>query len=264
MRLININISIKINNSREVAKLLVEENGDIVSIQEIIRHLNDKVFNQYQSKTDIEAELDNNYPYKFFAPLWISDAIRHDDKIHRDFGGQVEQGNEIISKYPIVDGANEFFYKHFSYAFDWTNWKNNDHGRAVQIAELIVGGKRLQILNLHGIWTADKQGDARTVSECKYIIQAAKRKDIATIIVGDFNLVPDTDSIKLINKQFRNLIDEYKIVSTRPDFDDGRDSGNMVVDYIFVNDKIIVNDFKVINANISDHLPLVLDFEIKS
>ena len=95
-----------------------------------------------------------------------------------------------------------------------------------------------------------------------YILEAAKRKNIPTIIVGDFNLFPETKSIGILNKEFKNLIDEYKIKSTRPTFDDGTDKGNNVVDYIFVNDKIKVNEFGVINTNISDHLPLILDFDI--
>ena len=58
-----------------------------------------------------------------------------------------------------------------------------------------------------------------------------------------------------------NLIARFNIKSTRPEFDDGLDKGNMVCDYIFVNDKVKVNNFYVINSNISDHLPLILDFE---
>ena len=89
------------------------------------------------------------------------------------------------------------------------------------------------------------------------------RKDIPVIVVGDFNLLPNTESIKILNNELINLIEKYDIKSTRPNFDDGLDSGNIVCDYIFVNDKIKVNDFKVIKTNISDHLPLLLDFDIK-
>lgn len=59
-----------------------------------------------------------------------------------------------------------------------------------------------------------------------------------------------------------NLIDKFNIKSTRPDFDDGLDKGNMVCDYVFVNDKVKVNNFIVSNSNVSDHLPLILDFNI--
>ena len=89
------------------------------------------------------------------------------------------------------------------------------------------------------------------------------REDIPVIVVGDFNLLPDTESIKILNDKLINLIEEYNIKSTRPTFDDGLDVGNLVCDYVFVNDKIVVNDLKVINSNISDHLPIILDFDIK-
>ena len=95
-----------------------------------------------------------------------------------------------------------------------------------------------------------------------YISKAAKRNDIPTIIVGDFNLFPDTKSIKMLDKEFRNLIKEFNIITTRPDFNDGMDFGNNVVDYIFVSDKIKVNNLKVVKTDISDHYPLILDFEI--
>ncbi len=36
----------------------------------------------------------------------------------------------------------------------------------------------------------------------------------------------------------------------------------MVVDYIFVTDDVKVNDFKVVDTDVSDHFPLVLDFDI--
>ena len=54
---------------------------------------------------------------------------------------------------------------------------------------------------------------------------------------------------------------EVYIKSARLNVDDDLDTDNSVCDYIFVNDK--VKDLKVINIDISDHLPLLLDFDIK-
>ena len=119
----------------------------------------------------------------------------------------------------------------------------------------------IQIINVHGIWNKDKMGDERTINQSLFILSKI-RKDIPVIVVGDFNLLPDSESIKLLDNELINLIKVYDIKSTRPSFDDGLDTGDVVCDYIFVNDKVKVNDFKVINTNISDHLPLVLDFDI--
>ena len=262
MKLININVGVKIDNTAKIANFLAEQKADIITLQESLRHFDKSVLKRYKTQDGIERKIGNSYPYKFFGPLTVAEKLLKNKKVYRDYKGRVEQGNEIISKFPIINATNEFYYKNFSFRLDTTNWKKEDHGRAVLITELNIKGKKLQILNLHGIWTEDKMGDKRTMAECRYIIKAAKRQNIPTIIAGDFNLLPTTKSIKLLNKEFINLIDKYKVTSTRPDFEDGLEKGNCVVDYIFVNDKIKVNNFKAINTNISDHLPLFLDFEI--
>ena len=262
MKLLNINIGIKIDNTEKVAKFIQETNPDFVAIQEIVRDLEDSVYPEFKSKRGVEKVVGNLYHNIFFGPLWVTDAFRKEGKIHRDFGGLIEQGNEILSKYKITEAANEHFYKTYAYALDWTNWKKEDHGRALQTVEFDVNGKKLQILNIHGIWTEDKKGDERTIDECKFVVKKAKEKNIPTIITGDFNLLPETESIQLLNKKFRNLIDEFKITSTRPDFNDGLETGRNVVDYIFVSDEVKVNNFQVLDTNITDHLPLLLDFEI--
>jgi endonuclease/exonuclease/phosphatase family metal-dependent hydrolase len=264
MKLISFNIGIKINNSEKIGNFIESQNPDIVTFQEIIRHFNEDVFDMYKSKQHIEKIIGKKMPHSFFGPQWIADAMRKNGKMHRDFNGFVEQGNEIITKFPILNASNEFFHKNYSLELEWANFHTEDHPRCVQIAELEVNNKKLQILNLHGLYSRDKKDSKRTIQQCKYILHAAKRKDIPTIITGDFNLLPDTKSIKMMNKKFRNLVNEYNIESTVPDYDHGTESarGRFVMDYIFVNNKIKVNNFKVVDTNISDHLPLILDFDI--
>ena len=264
MKLISFNIGIKIDNSKEIGNFIKSQGSDIVAFQEIIRHFDESVFDMYKSKKHIETIIGKKLPYSFFGPQWTTDAMRKNGEMHRDFNGFIEQGNEIISKFPILNATNEHYYKHYSLELEWANFHTEDHPRCVQIVELDVDGKKLQVLNLHGLYSRDKQDSKRTLDQCKYVLKVAKRKEIPTIIVGDFNLFPDTKSIGILNKEFRNLIDEYKITSTRPHFNDGTDEGNNVVDYIFVNDKIKVNNFEVFDTNISDHLPLILDFDILS
>ena len=120
----------------------------------------------------------------------------------------------------------------------------------------------MQIINIHWPYSKDKLDSERSLLLVKTILEIAWKNNLPTIIAGDFNLFPDTKSIWMLNSKFRNLITEYKITSTRPDFKDDLDEWNNIVDYIFVDDKIKVNSFEVTNTNISDHLPLILDFEV--
>lgn len=263
MKLICLNIGIKIANTQQVTAFLTEENADIIALQEVSRPLEDAVVSGYRSQPDIMAALSKTHPHSFFGPLWVADAFRFDGDIERHFGGHIEQGNEIYSRFPIVAATNEHYHGHFEYMLNWANWKQTDHGRAVQVVELSVRGQALQILNLHGIWNQSRNGDERTMHQCEYLVSAAARKNIPTIICGDFNLTPHSDSIQYLNKHFRNLTAEFNIRATRPDFKDSIDTGNETVDYIFVDKRIQVNHFSVPETNISDHYPLVLDFDIK-
>ena len=79
------------------------------------------------------------------------------------------------------------------------------------------------------------------------------------IITGDFNLLPDSESIEILNKDFRNLTKEYGLQTTRTDLTHKSEP----CDFIFVNDKVAVNDFYASEVVASDHQGLVLDFEVK-
>ena len=166
-----------------------------------------------------------------------------------------------MSDYSIIESCNIFYYKDFSNYTDTTDFRNEDHPRAFINLVLDINGKKLQIINVHGIWSKDKLGDKRTIAQSEEILSHV-RYDIPSIIVGDFNLLPNTESIQKINKKMINLIEKYEIKSTRPIFDDGLDKGDLVCDYIFVNNKVKINSFKVLNNNVSDHFPLILDFDI--
>ena len=94
------------------------------------------------------------------------------------------------------------------------------------------------------------------------IIDEVEKYSLPVIIAGDFNLLPDASSLSLLNQRFRNLVLEFSITSTRPSFDDGLDTGDIVCDYVFVNDQIHVSSLSVIDTAISDHYPLLLEFEL--
>ena len=259
MKLLDLNIGIKLDNNKQVLEFIKKENTDICTFQEAMNAVDDSCFDMFKSKNYIEQLAE--YKYSGFAPLFIADCITKNNMVVRDFGGKAEQGSLIISKYTIKEHYNEFYYNDYKYEYDATYFKEKDWCRSIQNTILEIGGKEIQIINVHGIWNKDKIGDERTIKQSEFILSKV-RNDIPAIVVGDFNLLPNTESIKKLNNKLINLIEKYNIKSTRPNFDDGLDKGNMVCDYIFVNNKVIVNDLKVIDSNISDHLPLILDFDI--
>ena len=78
--------------------------------------------------------------------------------------------------------------------------------------------------------------------------------------------MPNTKSIKMIKEAgYKNLIKDFGIKTTRnklawDQFPD--EEKQNFADYVFVSPEIKVRKFSVPNLEISDHLPLILDFEI--
>ena len=262
MRLIDLNVSIKLDNNEKAIKLLNDGDYDIIALQEVMRGIDSSVYDRYNNSKIIKESMNEQYKYSFFGALWVAKHHIKNGVITKDFGGLAEQGNEIISKCPIVEAENIFFYKNYAPFVDVTNFREVDHPRALERVVLQLDNKKVQLLNIHGIWNKGKVGDKRTIKECEFVLKVALDKEMPTIITGDFNLNPESESIKLINEKLKNLIDIYDIKPTRPIVRDGLDVGDSVDDYIFVNDKIKVKEFKVMKTDVSDNYPLILDFDI--
>lgn len=254
MKLLNLNIGIKIDNNQEVIDFISKSQYDIITFQESMRKIDDTVLERYNSSNIIKSK--TNYKYHFFGPLWVANYHQKNNIISRDFGGFTEQGNEILTNYPIIESSNIFYYDNYSNFTDITNFEEMDHPRAFINAILNISGKKIQIINIHGIHNKNKVGDERTIAQMEKILSYIKY-DIPCIVAGDFNLLPNTESINIMNSKLINLIEKYNIKTTRPKF-----KWEMVCDYIFVNDKIKVNNFEIIDSEISDHLPIILDFDI--
>ena len=136
-----------------------------------------------------------------------------------------------------------------------------EKSHAVLVTDLDLGKNKLRVINYHGIWTRDKRGNALAFEACKKINELALENKGETIICGDFNLFPDTPSIKIFESNFKSLVDRYNINTTRPSSNELSGLDRNVVDYILVSKNLKVNRFKVLENEVSDHLPLVLDFE---
>ena len=132
-------------------------------------------------------------------------------------------------------------------------------GKNLQFARFLQSGKEYTVINFQGLWTGEGRGDTED-----RINQAQKLKEFlntiggAKIICGDFNLSLNTKSIAIIDENMRNLIREYGITSTRNRFFEYPDK---FADYIIVGKDVKVNDFRVLQDEVSDHLALLLDFD---
>ncbi len=128
----------------------------------------------------------------------------------------------------------------------------------LQYGHMTFKGKPLTIINFHGLWNGKGKTDcAERIEQSKKIAAFIAGIKGEIIFCGDFNLLPDTQSIKMIEETgLRNLITEYGITSTRTSF---YDKPEKFADYMFVSKGLQVKDFKVLPDEVSDHAPLLLE-----
>jgi hypothetical protein len=132
-------------------------------------------------------------------------------------------------------------------------------GRNLQCLEFDYLGKTYSILNFHGMWNGGGKSDSPKRIEQSTIVR--KNFDEAKgskILCGDFNLNPDTESINILAKGNIDLIKEYKVSSTRSSYYKYPSS---FADYVIASSDIEVKDFKALSDEVSDHLPLFVEFD---
>ncbi len=124
---------------------------------------------------------------------------------------------------------------------------------------LMVIVNNMDVLNIHGLWQEGIKTDTEAkIEQSREIIEFVDKFDGKKIICGDFNLLPDTKSIQMFGDIYQDLIKEYKIDTTRSI---SYTKKLRHADYIFLDKDIAIKDFSVPDLNISDHLPLILEFE---
>lgn len=135
-----------------------------------------------------------------------------------------------------------------------------NHPRNLQHLHFAKDGKNFTIANVHGLWngkgktdTADRLEQSRKIKEFIKTSSSA-----ATILCGDFNLMPDTESVRALEDGMRNLVAEHSVQSTRTSLYAKPDK---FADYIFVSPEIEVKNFAVLPDEVSDHAALFLEFK---
>ncbi len=133
------------------------------------------------------------------------------------------------------------------------------HARNLQWVECGIDKKIYSIVNVHGLWNGQGKTDTpERIAQSQRIRAFLDTINIPTLLCGDFNLRPDTESVEILAKGMRNLVQEYKVTSTRTSLYHKEEK---FADYIFTSPDIVVNDFEVLKDAVSDHAPLLLDFE---
>jgi len=259
MKLISLNIW-----GGRVYKPLIEYvkqlNGeiDIFCFQEFFSSPISK-FNNNGTKTDIYSEISNilkDY-YAFFAPTFTG----YDTNEKVDFDLKFGQATFVKKSLNLISGETVFVYGQYDITpsiFIPGIKDGLDLPRNIHLIKIKSNNKNYLIGNLHGYWTPGSKNDTpQSISQMEKVKEIFDNFNGPKVLCGDFNLHPDTKSVKILEEKMKNLIIEYKVTNTRSKF---YTRNEKFADYILVSPDINIKDFSVLDEHVSDHLPLFLDF----
>lgn len=133
-----------------------------------------------------------------------------------------------------------------------------NHDRNLQWIECELNNKIYSILNIHGLWNGrGKKDTIERINQSQRIRHFMDTINTPQILCGDFNLLPNTKSMSILEQGMNNLVTSHNIRSTRTRF---YTKEEQFADYILTSPEIIVNQFSVMKDEVSDHAPLFIDF----
>ena len=173
-------------------------------------------------------------------------------------GKDVDFGNAIFIKEGLsVLAYTELFDVISDAGYDW-----REHAIAkAQLMTINTGKASFSICNFHGAWLkgTHKKDTPERIEQSRHLRNKLDTFPGEKIICGDFNLLPEGESIKILEAGMRNLIVEHNIISTRSSL--YKTSSTNYANYILTTPGVKVKKIEVMPDEVSDHLALKLEFE---
>lgn len=214
-----------------IADVINREQPSLVALQEVDKYTERSGKSSHQAK-DL-AELTGMH-YHFAAASEKSDG---------------EQGQAILSKYPIIDAASFKLPAPES---------SNGETRSLAIVVVEVEEVKLAFMTVH----LDHRSDVDRKFQIEQMLEHTEKfEEYPIIFGGDFNMMPGNVNFSLVKKQFKMVTDQHPL--TYPQINPSR-----VIDFILLNERAfelfdVAKYYTVREEYASDHLPLVIELKLK-
>ena len=236
---------------------------DFFCLQEIFDSPEENRTVSWGGRADIFNDLCAGLPD--FTPYYAVAMHDFDGDEYLDF--TLSHGIVIFAKKDItITSHGDFFIS----GEDWH--AKNDHSifpHKLQYVRFKKNGTPYTLANVHGVaYPGNKLDVPERIAQSQKIIDFLAAETGEKILGGDFNLMPNTESIRMIERTgMRNLIKDFVVKTTRNQLSYGQypeSQRQYFADFAFVSPGIHIIDFQVPRIEISDHLPLVIECQSSS
>lgn len=220
-----------------IAKVILDSKADLVALQEVDRG------GERSKKIDIMTTLSDltGMTYAFGKNI--------------DYGGG-DYGNGALTRYPILAERN-------------LHYQMIRAGEQRGLLQLVVEvkGQEIVFMNTHIDYRADESERVTNVNEIKKAAESYSSSPV--ILCGDFNDSPESKTIASLKNDFS---DAWDIAGSGDGYTYSTSDPKKRIDYVFMNknksdttSSILLRPVsaRVLSTNASDHLPLLVEFELK-
>ncbi len=243
------------------------QSTNIFCFQEVLSNPKGEMFVSHGSRANLFDEMAKVLPdfTGFFIP--VQDNFDETTLVPQEVSAGL--ATFVRKKYTLQKIGDFFIYreKNSFVPTDYFTLAQNLH-----YIQLLVDGVLVTVCNLHGTaMPGNKLDTPDRLAQSQKVLDFLQDESGEKIVVGDFNLMPHTKSVSMFEEcGLRNLVKDYKIGSTRgsllkqlhPEYGLSAEGWQEFADYTFVSAGVKVASFVVPDLPISDHLPMILDFEI--
>lgn len=165
-----------------------------------------------------------------------------------DVGGSSPYGNAFVTKY-LIKSAETIAVPDPIFKYEIGKYES----RCILKSVVDVGGKDVMILVCHmGLALGERKNAVKEI--CKIV----DNTDMPLVLMGDFNAMPDSAELKSLFERLcdTDMLAEVKGKSTFPSYEP-----KIKIDYMFYKN-LKCTSVKTVEKVISDHFPIVAEFEI--
>jgi endonuclease/exonuclease/phosphatase family metal-dependent hydrolase len=162
----------------------------------------------------------------------------------------------VSKRLDVVESGDVFVHRERGYV---PEGDIGHHARNVQFVTVATAQGRVSVMNFHGLWNGQgKRDSGDRLAQSRRLVDFLAGRGEPFVLCGDFNLAPDTKSLKMLEAaSLRNLVAEFGVSSTRTSL---YTRPGKFADYVFVSADVEVRGFRVLPDEVSDHAPLMLEF----
>jgi endonuclease/exonuclease/phosphatase family metal-dependent hydrolase len=230
-----------------VASTLEELQPDIVCLQELTR--------DFEPTGGIDTV---EYLRTRLGMYCANAAILQDEDKERPW----EQCNAVFSSFPIAQSSTHWIYEP-------PHGSIGEQRRAFLQAELeLPGDERLTVATTHMSYDHDFVVSHRKRQEADRLVRLVRDFPQRFILTGDFNELPDSYTVRRLGELLVHAGPEMTepTWTTKPQYfpDASYEALNWRMDYVFGTPDIMVQAARTEVTDVSDHLPIVIDFDLSA